>query len=84
MTTDERAIATEAKVDALTEAVAAQLSLMNDRIGDLNATMEGRLSDLRHTMQIGFTVVAAIGAILGALTAAQLTALIAIARALPK
>jgi hypothetical protein len=84
MTTDERAIATEAKVDALTEAVAAQLSLMNDRIGDLNATMEGRLGDLRHTMQIGFTVVAAIGAILGALTAAQLTALIAIARALPK
>jgi hypothetical protein len=71
-------------VDALIESIAAQLSLMNDRITDLKSTMEGRLGDLRHTMQIGFTVVAAIGAVLGAISTAQLTALIAIARALPK
>lgn len=68
----DKVAAHEATLDTLTESLAAQLSLMTDRI-----------NDLRHTMQIGFTVVAAIGAILGAITAAQLTALIVIARALP-
>jgi hypothetical protein len=76
MTTDERAIATEVKVNALTESVAAPLSLMNDRIGDLKATVEGRLGDLRAAMVIGFSVV-------GAMLAAELTALVWLARSLP-
>jgi hypothetical protein len=73
MTTDERALATEVRLNTLMETLAEPL-----------ASVHQRIDDLRHTIQIGFTVVAAIGAILGAIAAAQLTALIVIARALPK